>query len=143
MVGVRGQPLLLEVGHQALQRRVQVQLQLAVGGGHVTNDLARLLSTPVAHAEPELTPRRVLAFLVMVFGMFMAILDIQIVSASLAEVQAILLSLIPWSRKSNLYAEDLDSEIHGDLIPHNAVPEGTVPTGALPVVPAAATRKEL
>ena len=56
---------------------------------------------------------------------------------------AILLSLIPWSRKSNLYAEDLDSEIHGDLIPHNAVPEGTVPTGALPVVPAAATRKEL
>ena len=56
---------------------------------------------------------------------------------------AVLLSLIPWSRKSNLYAEDLDSEIHGDLIPHNAVPEGTVPTGALPVVPAAATRKEL
>ena len=38
---------------------------------------------------------------------------------------------------------DRDSEIHGDLIPHNAVPEGTVPTGALPVVPAAATRKEL
>ena len=56
---------------------------------------------------------------------------------------AVLLSLIPWSRKSNLYAEDLDSEIHGDLIPHNAVPEGTVPTGALPVVPAATTRKEL
>ena len=56
---------------------------------------------------------------------------------------AVLLSLIPWSRKSNLYAEDLDSEIHGDPIPHNAVPEGTVPTGALPVVPAAATRKEL
>ena len=25
--------------------------QLAVGGGHVTNDIARLLSTPVAHAE--------------------------------------------------------------------------------------------
>ena len=56
---------------------------------------------------------------------------------------AVLLSLIPWSRKSNLYAEDLDSEIHGDLIPHNAVPQGTVPTGALPVMPAATTRKEL
>ena len=35
-----------------------------------------------AAPEPELTPRRVVSFLVMVFGMFMAILDIQIVSAS-------------------------------------------------------------
>jgi DHA2 family multidrug resistance protein len=32
--------------------------------------------------------RRLLAFLAMIFGMFMAILDIQIVSASLAEIQA-------------------------------------------------------
>ena len=33
-------------------------------------------------------PRRLIAFFAMVFGMFMAILDIQIVSASLAEIQA-------------------------------------------------------
>ena len=32
--------------------------------------------------------RRVAAFIFMVFGMFMAILDIQIVSASLSEIQA-------------------------------------------------------
>jgi len=39
--------------------------------------------------RPEvLTPRRLLTFVAMVFGMFMALLDIQIVSASLAEIQA-------------------------------------------------------
>lgn len=32
--------------------------------------------------------RRLIAFFAMVFGMFMSILDIQIVSASLAEIQA-------------------------------------------------------
>src|SRR5689334_8984624 len=42
------------------------------------------LSLPSDHIEP----RRLVAFLFMVFGMFMAILDIQIVSASLAEIQA-------------------------------------------------------
>ncbi len=36
----------------------------------------------------RIEPRRLLAFLAMVFGMFMAILDIQIVSASLTEIQA-------------------------------------------------------
>jgi DHA2 family multidrug resistance protein len=34
------------------------------------------------------TPRQLAGFLAMVFGMFMAILDIQIVSASLTEIQA-------------------------------------------------------
>lgn len=58
-------------------------------------------------------------------------------------VLAVVLSLIPWSRKSNLYAEEMETEIHGDLIPHNAVPEGTTPTGAIPLVPADHTRKEL
>ncbi len=42
-------------------------------------------------------PRRVFAFLAMVFGMFMSILDIQIVSASLAEIQA---GLVPARMKS-------------------------------------------
>ena len=45
-------------------------------------------SVPAAPAYPEVTPRRALAFAVMVLGMFMAILDIQIVSASLPDIQA-------------------------------------------------------
>lgn len=39
-------------------------------------------------AEERIDPRRLLAFLAMIFGMFMAILDIQIVAASLVEIQA-------------------------------------------------------
>jgi|GEM_PF-1434650 len=38
--------------------------------------------------QPVLTARRVIAFTGMVFGMFMASLDIQIVSASLTKIQA-------------------------------------------------------
>ena len=43
-----------------------------------------------AYAMPEqrFDAKRVIAFIGMVFGMFMSILDIQIVSASLAEIQA-------------------------------------------------------
>jgi DHA2 family multidrug resistance protein len=41
-----------------------------------------------AAAADHIDPRRLFAFLAMVFGMFMAILDIQIVSASLTEIQA-------------------------------------------------------
>ena len=40
-------------------------------------------------AVPErIESKRVIAFVIMVFGMFMSILDIQIVSASLADIQA-------------------------------------------------------
>ena len=39
-------------------------------------------------AEAGFNKRHLAAFLFMVFGMFMAILDIQIVSSSLAEIQA-------------------------------------------------------
>ena len=39
-------------------------------------------------ADPPMDRRRLIAFFAMVFGMFMSILDIQIVSASLAEIQA-------------------------------------------------------
>ena len=42
----------------------------------------------VPPAEDAIPIRRIFAFIAMVFGMFMAILDIQIVSASLAEIQA-------------------------------------------------------
>ena len=46
------------------------------------------LAGPRRVAEPRFDARRIIAFMAMVFGMFMAILDIQIVSASLAEIQA-------------------------------------------------------
>jgi DHA2 family multidrug resistance protein len=45
-------------------------------------------SAPAAPASEHIPARRIFAFLAMVFGMFMAILDIQIVSASLSEIQA-------------------------------------------------------
>lgn len=58
--------------------------------------------------QPVLTARRVVAFTGMVFGMFMAILDIQIVSASLAEIQTGLSASaeeISWVQTAYLIAE--------------------------------------
>ena len=52
--------------------------------------------------------RRVVAFMAMCFGMFMALLDIQIVSASLNEIQAGLAASadeIPWVQTAYLIAE--------------------------------------
>src|SRR6201747_1864617 len=46
-----------------------------------------MMNAAAAPSE-RISPRRLIAFLIMVFGMFMSILDIQIVSASLAEIQA-------------------------------------------------------
>jgi DHA2 family multidrug resistance protein len=69
--------------------------------------LARRPEAP-APVAPPVTARRVFAFIAMVFGMFMAILDIQIVSASLAEIQAGLSASadeIPWVQTSYLIAE--------------------------------------
>ncbi len=66
----------------------------------------------------ELTPRRILAFLVMVFGMFMAILDIQIVSASLSDIQAGLSAgpdEISWVQTSYLIAEVIMIPLSGFL----------------------------
>ncbi|SIS59850.1 DHA2 family multidrug resistance protein [Phaeovulum vinaykumarii] len=65
-----------------------------------------------------MSPRRVIAFLVMVFGMFMAILDIQIVSASLAEIQAGLAASpdeISWVQTSYLIAEVVMIPLSGFL----------------------------
>src|ERR1700710_867949 len=61
-----------------------------------------------AGADERIDPRRLVAFLAMVFGMFMAILDIQIVSASLTEIQAGLAASsdeISWVQTSYLIAE--------------------------------------
>lgn len=70
------------------------------------------------HQEPELTPRRITAFIIMVFGMFMAILDIQIVSASLSEIQAGLGASsdeISWVQTSYLIAEVIMIPLSGLL----------------------------
>jgi DHA2 family multidrug resistance protein len=78
---------------------------------------ATLASAPPA-AEPPLDRRRMVAFVCMVFGMFMAILDIQIVSASLAEIQAGLSASgdeIPWVQTSYLIAEVISIPLSGFL----------------------------
>lgn len=67
---------------------------------------------------PELSLKTVLAFIIMVFGMFMAILDIQIVSSSLAEIQAGLSASsdeISWVQTSYLIAEVIMIPLSGFL----------------------------
>src|SRR5262245_63162903 len=66
----------------------------------------------------QLTPRRLFAFVAMCFGMFMAILDIQVVSASLNEIQAGLSASadeIPWVQTSYLIAEVVAIPLSGFL----------------------------
>ncbi len=69
-------------------------------------------------SEPHYSHRRMFAFLCMVFGMFMAILDIQIVSASLATIQAGLSASadeIAWVQTSYLVAEVVMIPLSGFL----------------------------
>src|SRR5271169_3243464 len=64
------------------------------------------------------TPRELAGFIAMVFGMFMAILDIQIVSASLSEIQAGISASadeIPWVQTSYLIAEVIMIPLSGFL----------------------------
>ncbi len=71
-----------------------------------------------AGSADVLTPRRLMAFVVMCFGMFMAILDIQIVSASLSEIQAGLSASadeIPWVQTAYLIAEVIAIPLSGFL----------------------------
>ena len=71
-----------------------------------------------AAAGERIDPRRLLAFLAMCFGMFMAFLDIQIVSASLAEIQAGLAASrdeISWVQTSYLIAEVVAIPLSGFL----------------------------
>ena len=73
---------------------------------------------PSARPEEAMDMRRVFAFLAMVFGMFMAILDIQIVSASLGEIQAGLAAgpdEIAWVQTSYLVAEVIMIPLSGFL----------------------------
>ncbi|KMK64841.1 DHA2 family efflux MFS transporter permease subunit [Puniceibacterium sp. IMCC21224] len=75
-------------------------------------------TAPRVTDETELTPRRIAAFMVMVVGMFMAILDIQIVSASLPDIQAGLGASpdeISWVQTSYLIAEVIMIPLSGFL----------------------------
>ena len=72
----------------------------------------------VAPDSDRIAPRRIVAFLAMVFGMFMAILDIQIVSASLTEIQAGLAASaneITWVQTAYLIAEVIMIPLSGYL----------------------------
>src|SRR5450759_2647443 len=75
------------------------------------------MMTAAAPAE-RIAPRRLFAFLIMVFGMFMSILDIQVVSASLAEIQAGLSASateVSWVQTSYLIAEVIAIPLSGFL----------------------------
>jgi DHA2 family multidrug resistance protein len=72
----------------------------------------------VERSQDIIPSRRLIAFLAMVFGMFMAILDIQIVSASLTEIQAGLsasTSEITWVQTAYLIAEVVMIPLSGFL----------------------------
>src|SRR4029078_12422896 len=73
---------------------------------------------PADAAAERIPPRRLFAFLIMVFGMFMSILDIQVVSASLSEIQAALSassSEVSWVQTSYLIAEVIGIPLSGFL----------------------------
>src|ERR1700748_2995113 len=74
-----------------------------------------MMNAAAAPSE-RIAPRRLIAFLIMVFGMFMAILDIQVVSASLSEIQAGLSassSEVSWVQTSYLIAEVIAIPLSG------------------------------
>ena len=74
--------------------------------------------TVTAPASERIAPRRLFAFLIMVFGMFMSILDIQIVSASLTDIQAGLSassSEVSWVQTAYLIAEVIAIPLSGFL----------------------------
>lgn len=71
-----------------------------------------------AFQQPIMTPRRMFGFVAMCIGMFMAILDIQIVSSSLSEIQAGIsasASEIAWVQTAYLIAEIVMIPLSGYL----------------------------
>ncbi len=72
----------------------------------------------MAVPSERIAPRRLFAFLIMVFGMFMSILDIQIVSASLTDIQAGLSASsteVSWVQTAYLIAEVIAIPLSGFL----------------------------
>src|SRR3979409_495674 len=77
-----------------------------------------VMMSATAVPSERVAPRRLFAFLIMVFGMFMSILDIQIVSASLPDIQAGLSassSEVSWVQTSYLIAEVIAIPLSGFL----------------------------
>src|SRR3979411_1538744 len=77
-----------------------------------------MTSVDTMGSSERIDPRRLIAFLAMCFGMFMALLDIQVVSASLAEIQAGLAASrdeISWVQTSYLIAEVVAIPLSGFL----------------------------
>src|SRR6187200_1139717 len=69
-------------------------------------------------ASERIAPKRLFAFIIMVFGMFMSILDIQVVSASLSDIQAGLSassSEVSWVQTAYLIAEVIAIPLSGFL----------------------------
>src|SRR6201991_5032694 len=76
-----------------------------------------MMAASAATAD-RIAPRRLIAFLIMVFGMFMSILDIQIVSASLTDIQAGLSASsneVSWVQTAYLIAEVIAIPLSGFL----------------------------
>src|ERR1035437_8821847 len=76
-----------------------------------------MMNAAAAPSE-RMAPRRLFAFLIMVFGMFMSILDIQVVSASLSQIQAGLSASateVSWVQTSYLIAEVIAIPLSGFL----------------------------
>ena len=80
---------------------------------------ATIGTVPAAPAAVDhMDPRKLIAFFAMVLGMFMSILDIQVVSASLAEIQAGLSAgsdEIAWVQTAYLIAEVIMIPLSGTL----------------------------
>jgi MFS transporter, DHA2 family, multidrug resistance protein len=76
------------------------------------------MAPAAASLSAPIPPRRLLAFVAMCFGMFMAFLDIQIVSSSLNDIQAGLSASadeIPWVQTAYLIAEVIAIPLSGFL----------------------------
>src|ERR1700684_3863599 len=77
-----------------------------------------MMMDAAAAPSERIAPRRLVAFLIMVFGMFMSILDIQIVSASLTDIQAGLSASsteVSWVQTAYLIAEVIAIPLSGFL----------------------------
>src|SRR5665213_1484388 len=80
--------------------------------------ISQSIPAPPSAKSDAVPARHIIAFFFMVFGMFMAILDIQIVSASLAEIQAGISASadeIPWVQTAYLVAEVVMIPLSGTL----------------------------
>ena len=74
----------------------------------MTSPAAPTATTAAADADPPVDKRKLILFAAMIFGQFMAILDIQIVSASLTKIQSGLAASaeeISWIQTSYLIAD--------------------------------------